>query len=65
MKLSKKEIRIMKRRYRQIENLNRLDKNYNAQILNLKVCGGKAFAAEQKRIEFKKLLSKVKLWIKD
>ena len=56
MKLSKKEIRIMKRRCRQIENLNRLNKNYNAQILNLKVCGGKAFAAEQKVIESKKLL---------
>lgn len=56
MKLSKKEIRIMKRRCRQIENLNRLNKNYNTQTFNLKVCGGKAFTAEQKIIGFKKIL---------
>ena len=41
----------------EIKNLN---KKYNVEIFSTRVRGGKAFAAEQKIREFKKLLLKIK-----
>ena len=44
-------------RQNEIQNLN---KKYNVEMFSTRVRGGKAFAAEQKIREFKKLLLKMK-----
>ena len=40
--------------------IKKLNKKYNVDMFSTKLCGGKAFAAEQKIREFRKLLFKSK-----
>ena len=48
----------------QQNEIKKLNKKYNVEMFSTRVKGGKAFAAEQKIREFKKLLLKIKLLYK-
>ena len=48
----------------QQNEIKKLNKKYNVEMFTTRVRGGKAFAAEQKLREFKKLLVKVKVLYK-
>ena len=47
----------------QQNEIKKLNKKYNVEMFSTKVRGGKAFAAEQKIREFKKIAAKVKIFI--
>ena len=47
----------------QQNEIKKLNKKYNVEMFSTKVRGGKAFAAEQKIREFKKIAAKVKRFI--